>query len=75
MRPLRSIQVATTVLSALYGVTVGQDLVQQTRIGIVTFDANATIVAPLTKYTSFGEVTSGLTTLTATRVDQVNLLA
>ncbi|KAH7714014.1 CLEC-61.1 protein [Aphelenchoides avenae] len=72
---MRSVQVATTVLSALYGVNIGQELVQQTRIGIVTFNADATIVAPLTKYTSFTDVTSGLTTLNATRVDQVNLLA
>lgn len=46
----------------------------QSRVGIVTFDDKASVVAPLTKYHSFGKVQADLFNLTTADVDEVNVL-
>ncbi|KAH7714013.1 Protein CLEC-62 b [Aphelenchoides avenae] len=68
------INIAGTLVTALRGLTVGQDLVHQSRVGIVTFDDKASVVAPLTKYHSFGKVQADLFNLTTADVDEVNVL-
>lgn len=61
--------------TALGNVTIGQDLVQQTRVGIVTFNADATIVARLTRYTLKLDFLNDLMGLSAAEVDEVNISA
>lgn len=41
-------------------VTVGQGLVHQTRVGIVTYAANASVYAPLSKYGNTNELYDAL---------------
>ncbi|KAH7704228.1 hypothetical protein AAVH_28584 [Aphelenchoides avenae] len=55
--------------------TVGQGLVYQSRVALVTYAANATVVAPLTQYDSTNALIHDLGRIKNTSETEVNLLA
>lgn len=63
-----------TLSTVLYGVSIGQGFVQQSRFGIVSYASKARVVAPLTQFRSFDELMAGLGSIvTADASAEVNL--
>lgn len=55
--------------------SVGQGLVYQSRVALISYAGNATVIAPLTEYNSIDALEDGLTSIKKTAETEVNLLA
>ncbi|KAH7695975.1 von Willebrand factor [Aphelenchoides avenae] len=66
---------AVGTLSSVFGdLTIGQGMKYQTRVGLVSYDAQATLIANLTTYSKFEELDDGLQSIKQSSNDEVNLL-
>lgn len=61
--------------TALYGVSFGQTLVHETRLGIVSYASTASTVGALSDYHNYDQVQGGLASIRTTQEIDVNILA
>ncbi|KAH7703699.1 CLEC-61.1 protein, partial [Aphelenchoides avenae] len=73
MGPTSLQKITARIITTFVDVPVGQKLVHQTRVGIVTYNARAKVVGQLTKYTALDGMQTDLAYLAPTENNHVNI--